>query len=63
MMHEYDCKTCTGTGKEEIDPEAEELLGQPVAVVADVASTPSTKPKPKTISVEPIMKATPTKKK
>lgn len=64
MMTQYDCETCKGTGKEERDPEDEDFLEKPVVVVAEAADEkPRTKPLPKTISVEPIMKTTTTARK
>lgn len=67
MMHEHDCKTCKGTGKEERDIDELEteafLAAESVAVVAEVAAKVSTKAQPKTIEVQPVMKRSVSKKK
>jgi len=64
MMHEYDCESCKGTGKEEYDELVETMAEKPVEAVAEVVvEKPSTKPAPKTIPVQPLMKNAVKKKK
>ena len=63
MMHEHDCEACKGTGKEEYDELAESLIEKPVEVAEVIVEKPSTKPAPKTIPVQPMMRTVVKKKK
>ena len=65
MMTHYDCQACNGTGREEYDASVQEPVSQHVSYATAEPVVENTRPRaaPKTISVEPIMKTTTTRKK